>query len=69
MLVLSLLSPALHGELGVVDELLLFCLPLVVVLVILAATAQRARRKQERMRSQAEAVNHGDTEGTEKTEA
>ena len=69
MLASALLSPPLHGELGVVDELLLFCLPLVVVLVILATTAQRARRKEERMRSRAEALNHRDTEGTEKTEA
>jgi cytochrome c-type biogenesis protein CcmH/NrfF len=68
MLVLSLLSPALHGELGVVDELLLFCLPLVVVLVILAVTAQRARRKQERMRSQTKAEGYGDTQSTEKIE-
>ena len=60
-----LISPPFHGELGVVDELLLFCLPLVIVLVILAATSQRARRKQERTRSRTSANSHGDTEGTE----
>ena len=63
-----LISPALHGELGVLDELLLFCLPLVVVLVVLAVTAQRARRKQERMRGQTKGEGHGDTQGTENTE-
>lgn len=63
-----LFLPSLHGELGVVDELLLFCLPLVVVLVVLAATAQRARRKQERMRSQTKAESYGDTQNMEKTD-
>jgi cytochrome c-type biogenesis protein CcmH/NrfF len=63
-----LISPALHGELGVLDELLLFCLPLVVVLVVLALTAQRSRRKQERMRSQTKAEGYGDTQSTEKTQ-
>lgn len=64
-----LFLPSLHGELGVVDELLLFCLPLAVVLVVLAATAQRARRKEARVRSRLHSSNHGDTEGTEETEA
>jgi len=62
-----LFLPSLHGELGVVDELLLFCLPLVVVLVILAATSQRARQKQERMRSRADADSHGDTQVAKNT--
>ncbi len=63
-----LFLPSLHGELGVVDELLLFCLPLAVVLVVLAATAQRTRRKEERVRSRLHSSNHGDTESAEKTE-
>jgi len=63
-----LFLPSLHGELGVVDELLLFCLPLVVVLVVLALTAQHTRRKQERMRRQTKAESYGDTQSMEKTQ-
>jgi len=41
-----LLSPALHGSLGLLDELLLFCLPVVIAIIVLAVTAQRARQKE-----------------------
>ncbi len=57
-----LFSPPAHGQLGLVDELLLFCLPLVIVLIVLAVTAQRARREEERIRRRAIVMNHGDTE-------
>ncbi|HLF28512.1 MAG TPA: hypothetical protein VJG32_19430 [Anaerolineae bacterium] len=51
----STFSPALHGQLGVVDELLLFCLPGVVAFIVLAFAAQRARQKEERARSRSRA--------------
>ncbi len=49
-----LLLPPLHGAAGVLDELLLFCLPLVVVTIILAIASRRARKNatpRERVRT------------------
>ena len=46
-----LLSPPLHGQLGALDEVLLFCLPVVIAVVVLAVTSQRARHKQDRTRT------------------
>jgi len=43
--------PLLHGQLGIADELLLFCLPIVIAIIILAVTGRRARQKQERIRT------------------
>ena len=40
-----LFAPPLHGQLGSVDELLLFCLPVIIAIVVLAITSQRARQK------------------------
>jgi hypothetical protein len=37
--------PLLHGEVGILDELLLFGAPLIVVIIILAIASQRARKK------------------------
>ncbi|MGH2593353.1 MAG: hypothetical protein ACRDGG_07555 [Anaerolineae bacterium] len=48
MLTKVLTSPPLHGQLGVLDELILFCLPVVIAIVVLAMTSQRARQKHER---------------------
>ena len=62
MLPISLFSPVLHGQLGIVDELLLFCLPVVIAIVVLAMTSQRAQRKQERTRTRSE---HNDASGTD----
>jgi len=45
MLYSSFFAPLLHGQTGVLDELLLFCLPLVVVIIILAIASRRARQK------------------------
>jgi hypothetical protein len=36
--------PLLHGQAGILDELLLFGAPLVVVIVILAMASRRARK-------------------------
>lgn len=38
--------PLLHGAAGILDELLLFCVPLLVVIIILAIASQRARKKE-----------------------
>ena len=65
MLTSVLLSPALHGQLGALDELLLFCLPVAIAIVVLAVTSQRARQRQEKTRTRSRAPNHGDTESTE----
>lgn len=51
MLLSPLFAPPLHGQLGIADELLLFCLPVVIAIIILAVTSQRARQKQERSRT------------------
>jgi len=40
-------SPLLHGQLGAVDEILMFCLPVVVAIVVLALSARRARRGEQ----------------------
>ena len=64
MLTITLLSPPLHGQLGVLDELLLFCLPVVIAIIALAMTSQRARQKQERTRTRSRTSDaldpHGD---------
>ena len=57
-----LLLPLLHGAAGVLDELLLFCLPLLVVIIILAIASRRARMTatpRERARTP-DATNHED---------
>jgi hypothetical protein len=54
MVYAPLLLPLLHGQVGILDELLLFCLPLVVVVIILAIASRRARQKaapHERVRT------------------
>jgi cytochrome c-type biogenesis protein CcmH/NrfF len=51
MLALPFLSPVLHGQLGALDEVLLFCLPVVVAIVVLAVAARSARRREERARN------------------
>ena len=57
-----LFSPPAHGQLGLVDELLLYCLPLIIVIVVLAITSLCARQKEERVRQRTTSMNHGDTE-------
>jgi len=51
--------PLLHGEVGILDELLLFGAPLVVVIIILAIASRRARKNalpRERTRSTSQTV-------------
>ena len=51
--------PLLHGEVGILDELLLFGAPLVVVIIILAIASRRARKNaqpRERTRSPSQIV-------------
>ena len=67
MLTPIFLSPPRHGQIGALDELLLFCLPIVIAIVVLAVASQRARQKQEKTRTRAQTVNHRDTEGTDKS--
>ena len=60
-----LYTPLLHGALGILDELLLFGAPLIVVLIILIINSRRARAKnppRERERVRTEKTNHGDIE-------
>ena len=48
-----LFAPVFHGSLGILDEVLLFCVPLLVVIVILATASHRARKRgqpRERVR-------------------
>ena len=35
-----------HGSVGILDELLLYCLPLVVAILIIAIASRRARKQQ-----------------------
>ena len=51
MLTTLLTTPPMHGQLGGLDEVILFCLPVVIAIVVLAMTSQRARQKQERTRA------------------
>ena len=67
MLTSVLLSPPLHGQIGALDELLLFCLPVAIAIVVLAVASQRARQKQEKTRTRTPRVNQADTESTEKS--
>jgi hypothetical protein len=51
--------PLLHGEIGILDELLLFGAPLVVVIIILTIASRRARKNakpRERTRSTSEVI-------------
>ncbi len=44
MLYSLIFTPQLHGAAGILDELLLFGAPLVVVIIILAIASRRARK-------------------------
>ena len=44
MLYSPIFIPLLHGEVGILDELLLFGAPLIVVIIILAIASRRARK-------------------------
>lgn len=66
MLAIILASPLPHGSLGFFDEVLLFCLPAVIAILVLALTARRARQQEERVRARKNESSHGDTEGGEK---
>ena len=35
-----------HGSVGILDELLLYCLPLVVAILIIAIASRRTRKQQ-----------------------
>jgi hypothetical protein len=60
MLTIALAIPARHGALGNADELLFFCLPLVIGLIVLAITSAQARRKEEQQRTRSRSKNHDD---------
>ncbi len=45
------LNPLLHGQAGILDELLLFGAPLVVVIIILVVATKRSRKNPARQRS------------------
>jgi hypothetical protein len=47
MLYSSTFTPLLHGTAGILDELLLFGAPLVVVIIILAIASRRARKNAQ----------------------
>ncbi len=56
--------PLLHGEVGILDELLLFGAPLVVVIIILAIASRRARKNappRERTRPSPETTASAET--------
>jgi len=42
-----LAAPSQHGSLGVLDEVLLYCLPVIIAFMVLAAAAQRASDKNK----------------------
>ena len=55
--------PLLHGEVGILDELLLFGAPLLVIVIILTIARRRARKKarpRERNRSTDQTVHSPD---------
>ncbi len=59
MLALPIFAPLLHGATGILDELLLFGAPIVVVIVILAIASRRARKNappRERTRAPSQTV-------------
>lgn len=68
MLYFPTFIPLLHGEVGILDELLLFGAPLVVVIIILAIASRRARKKaqpRERTRSSSQTAQpHDDSTDT-----
>jgi hypothetical protein len=49
--------PLLHGQAGLLDELLLFGAPLVVVIIILAIASRRARKNVSRQRTPQDTSN------------
>ena len=63
MLKTILLIPPLHGQLGALDEVLLFCLPVVIAILVLAMTSQRAQQKQERTRTRSRTSDALDPHG------
>ena len=63
MLYSPVFIPLFHGEAGILDELLLFGAPLIVVIVILVIASRRARKSaplRERTRSPSQAVEPPD---------
>jgi hypothetical protein len=45
MLLSILLQPQLHGSVGILDELLVYCLPLMVLVIILSIASRRAHKQ------------------------
>jgi hypothetical protein len=60
-----LTSPTLHGQIGILDELVLFCLPVVIAILVLAFSARRARQNEERVRTRT--IGRADAQDTEET--
>lgn len=46
-----LFFPLAHGAFGILDELLLYCLPLLALIVIISIASRRARRTKPRDRA------------------
>jgi hypothetical protein len=46
MLLSFLLQPPTHGATGILDEVLIYYLPLLVLLIILSIASRRARQQQ-----------------------
>lgn len=46
MLLSFLAQPLPHGSTGILDEVLLYCMPLLVLLIILSIASRRARSRQ-----------------------
>jgi len=58
---LRLIAPPLHGQLGAWDELIFYCLPVVITIIVLAIASQRARQKQERTRQRSKPQDDRDS--------
>ena len=61
MLTLAVLAPFLHGQLGIVDEIECFLLPLVLMLFVVIAAAERRWRKPKQNRQRSHRGNKHDS--------
>jgi chromate transport protein ChrA len=61
-----LFQPMLHGSAGILDEVLVYCLPLIVLLIILSAVSRRARKRQSRDRIRRDKPAADDKPGVDK---
>lgn len=61
-----LFQPMLHGSAGILDEVLVYCLPLSVLLIILSVVSHRTRKRQSRDRIRRDRPAAEDTPGVDK---